>query len=426
MLNVVLLLLNFFVSLYFIKKRSTALLGYLIFFQEVHLIPFAELGMEILGYIYYIILVILYFIYITRLKISIKWLKYILNDKVIWALIFITIAMIIHVIIGIQSNNEKTIIVRYFFQVVPALIFLILVLGNNLKVEELQKGIMLYGSFLFLILILNTDILNIAYLARGQIREEAFISPIAISRIGGVLFITSFFSFFNNNALQYKNLIFSLIVIFISLIMIVLGMSRGPLVSLFIALIIYIIYIPCKNIKIFYKVAFLLVPILFVAGYIICNYEISFVNIYIDRLKELQNFQDIGRYRRYELFVSYIITDMNIFSYEFIWGWGPDGFNKVYGLGYVHNLIMEAIFEYGLIGLAFIVLFTFSSFRNSYQIMKSKIPHHYLFIPINFIMLYMTSMFSGDIIASRNVLFIAIIQVSLVYILNRSIWQLKY
>lgn len=420
MLDVAVLIINFLAALYFIKKRSLALLGYIIFFQEVHLVPFAILELEVYGYIYYVVIVTLYLVSITNLKFSKSWFNFLLYDNAARALILITFGVFIHVLLGVHTEIAGVLVSRYFFQVVPAMIFLVLVLGNNINVDELQKGIMLYGGFLFLILVLTTDVLSMAPLSRGHVKEETYISPIAMSRMGGVLFIAAFFSLFNKNSFQAQNKIFAYVIIGISLVMITLGMSRGPLISLLTALFVYVAFYSFDRFQFFLKASSFIVPVVLVAGFVLINYDFKVVEMYVDRLKELQDLQEIGRYQRYELFFLYLINDLRIFSFEFLWGWGPDGFNKVFGMGYVHNFIMESIFEYGLIGLVFIVLFTFSSFKKTFIIMRSKVPHHYLFIPLIFVMLYTASMFSGDLIARRNLFFISIVQISLYYTIKKN------
>ena len=106
--SIVFLLVNLALCLYFIYKRNYAILGYIILFQEIHLIPFNNLGLNNLGYAYYILIVALFLFGIGEMRFSKSRIVYLLNSKVIWSLALISFIVAFHAtIIGLQSEEAK-------------------------------------------------------------------------------------------------------------------------------------------------------------------------------------------------------------------------------------------------------------------------------------------------------------------------------
>lgn len=419
MLNVLFLIINFAICCFFIYKKNGAILGYLVFFQDVHLIPFENIQQETLGYIYYILIATSFLLYTNGFRLNIKELKRIIFNPVVFSLVILTLAIIIHyIIIGVDTDRASILVFRYFTQVLPAMVFIVLIMNKDEYLYQLPYGVVIFGSLLILILVFSTDFLDAAFISRSMIRDETNLSPLAVSRIGCMLTITILFIIYDNRfKSSFKIPLYLLLIA--AVFMIFIGMSRGPLISIVLTLIIALVLMSGKNqLNLLAKFSILL-PIIILIIVLNHFYEITILNNLLLRFEALENIENIGRYRRYELAYTYLVNEFSIFSPFFLYGLGPAGFDKQFGMGYAHNFIMEMIFEYGIVGVIFLILFIGYSLKYCVQLLRSKkIPTIYKYIPTIFLYLLISSMFSGDLIARRNLFFVSILQVYYYYYLK--------
>ena len=422
MLNVLFLAINLIVCLYFIYKKNAAILAYIILLQEVHLIPFDNLGLSFVGHLYYIIIAILFYLVYTNGEVSKKRIQYIFNDYVVFSIVLLILIFSFHFsILGLQTELSANLTFRFFTQIVPVLVYTVLVLERKTFLEELAPGIIIYGTLIFFILLLSTDILSMAALTRGFFRDEIGMNPIAVSRVGGIMFITALFMLLDRKKGVYKILL--IWVMFISLFMLVIGMSRGPLLALIISLLTYFLISKGDKIKrvLFLSVSFSVMAMVIILVYNYFNFDTLMV--YAERLEGLQDYENMRRYRRLLWAADFIMNDFGLYSIYFWLGLGPAGFANYFGMGYAHNIIIEYVLEFGFIGIVSITLFSVFSFIYVYKIIRSNLPKRLHYIPVMFIFLYLAGMVSGDFIGRRNLLFISLIQVMLVYYYYPIIYQ---
>ena len=414
MTDIVFLLFNLFICLFFIYKKNAAILAYIVLIQEVHLIPFDNLGFSSLGHIYYIFIAILFYFVYTNGEISKKRILYIFSDYVVFSIVLLILAFFLHLsILGLQTEASVNLTFRFFSQIVPVLIYIVLVLERKTFLEELAPGIMIFGVLLFFILLLSSDILSMAAIRRGFFREEVGMSPIAVSRVGGIMFITALFMFLDQKKSRYKILLIA--VMLVSLLMLVIGMSRGPLIALIISLLVYFLFSEGDKIKriLFLSVSFTALFMLIVLIYDYLN--IDTLLVYTERLESLQNYENMRRFRRYILSIDFLKNEFGLFTVYFLFGLGPAGFANYFGMGYAHNIIVEYVFEFGFLGILSITIFSVISMIYGYKIIRSNLPKRFHYIPVIFMFLYLAGMVSGDFIGRRNLLFISLFQVMLVY-----------
>ena len=413
MISVLFLILLSFLCIYFITNRNAAVLGYLVFFQEVHIIPLNNLGLSVLGYVYYIIVLIAFLYTYTSFNISKRRIKFIINDKVIWAIALLTCIILFHLLVmGLKSDSARILTLRFFLQVLPVIFFLVIALDRKKFIQQIAAGIIIFGILLYCILLFATDFLSMMF-ARGDFRDIVGMNPIAVTRAGGIVFITSFLYYFDKTTVKFR--LISLYIAIFSLIIMVMSLSRGPVLGL-IFTIIFFFFI--KKGDLYKKILSLsLISILVaVSGIILYNYvNIETFMFLIDRIEGLQDYENMRRYRRLVFASEFISNEFSLYSFYFWFGMGPAGFAYYYSMGYVHNFVLEFILEYGFVGVISISLFTFYSFYYSIKIIRSRVPLRLLYIPLIFIFLFFSSLVSGDIIANRNLLFVAVIQLTAVY-----------
>jgi hypothetical protein len=413
MISIVFILINTVLCSYFIINRNASILGYLIFFQEVHLIPFNTLGISELGYIYYIIISLTFLFTYTNLEISKNRLYYILNNKVIWSIALLTIMISFHaLLVGLKSTESEVFAIRYFSQVLPVIVFLILILEKKEFLIQLSHGIMIYGMLLFFILIISTEFLS-TLLTRGDFREIVGMNPIAVSKAGGIVFIVSLIYLLDKKLNKYPKII--CIVVITSIIITIISTSRGPIFALILSFFLFFIIKKGDQFKKFLSILIFAVFIL-ITSFLIYKYiNLDAFIFLIDRIDRLQDYETMRRYRRLLLAFDFLKNDFGILSIYFWIGMGPGGFSHYFGMGYVHNYILEFVLEYGFIGLVSILIFSTYTFHYSIKLIRSTYTLRYLYIPMIFIFLYLSSMVSGDIIANRNLLFVSIILVISIY-----------
>ncbi len=422
MLNYLFLSLNLVICLYFIYKKDYAILVYIVLFQGIHLVPFNNLGYENIGYVYYIFISLLFFVRIngfSLLKIRIQWL---LNNKIIWSIILITSMLLLHsVFIGLKTEEGKMLVIRYFTQVLPVMIYLIFVLDGvkqELFINQFLKGILVFGALFAFILIFTTDILNVANYQRAEIRDALGIGTIVITRIGATIYLVSLVLLFDEEFKKY--LIYIYLSNGIGILLIVLGTSRGPLVSLLVTLVVYFLARRKTNLSIIIrknsaKILFSIFAIIILVSFYNFS-DIKVVNLYEKRLEALEDYKSIGRFKRYELAYDYYTNQSSFISSNFLIGAGPGGFGLQFGMGFAHNFILEILFEYGLVGLVIIIWFISTNLKYIFRLLRENIAEKFMVIPLLVFFRLVTTMFSGDLVSWRNLFFYSIILIH-VYII---------
>lgn len=408
MVNIFFLIGNFILCLYYIYNSDYSIIAYIVFFQEIHLIPFNNIGYNAIGYIYYIIIAIIFLFRASKLKISTKRLSYLASNNFIWSIGLITFLIMVHtLLVGLKTDNAMILVTRYSTQVVPVILYLVMVLnGYNFpsKIEQISNGILIYGILLTVILLFTTDFVNISNYERGEIRDTIGMSPIAMTRIGCTMFITAVMIFLDNEKSRSNKVIIAL---FFSIILIIFGTSRGPVFAMLIALLFYFIVYKDSHLLIIKSLKFIIPVGLFFLLLLLINADV--MEIYTQRLQGLENVEDMPRYLRLLYVYEFFLNEFNVFSLFFLIGSGPAGFDYFFNLSYAHNFVIELMFEYGFFGFLSAILFIGSSLYYSYKLIRVGIPNKYLFVPLILLYLLVASMFSGDLIGWRNLFFMSII-----------------
>lgn len=222
-------------------------------------------------------------------------------------------------------------------------------------------------------------------------------NPIIISRGLSLGVIISVFVYNKTDNLIVKSV--KLIIILLLSIFIGLSGSKGPVISLIISLLFYVIY-KVKKGKISYKKLFLLTtPTIILIIYVLSKFTFITDNRIFDTVSGQGSVDSrIGP----QIFLINDFMDNNIFNT--IFGSGTGSFGYAYTgrdfSEYPHNIFLEILYENGLLGLMIfigIICVLFYNFFND-RIEESKI---YLFIISIFFLV--NAQFSGDI--STNVLF---------------------
>lgn len=382
---IALLIINTSISLYYIYKRNPAFWAFVIFFQHIPLIIFYNLGSEIYGYGYFVLLVVLYLIRNPLLNFD----KQNLKSPIALSIYLILFMFFVHyVIIGINPHNDwgYKIFYRYLLFNIPIiLICLLSIVPNEESYENILYGIVIYGIVFLLVVLLVTGLGEIGISERATFREDFRVSPLHAAKISGIIIIASTIIILNTNKLTV-NILCSFAVL-LSILIMTISASRAALIFLIITMITYFIIRPRRlGKKLLMLVSFY--GILFLGFIIVKTYELPLLY----RLQALENYESMLRFLRIE-----IASDM-IENFEMGFaGLGPSGFGYHTGLGYPHNYIIESIIDYGVIGFISVCLLLGYGSYYSYQLLRSKVSYKIAYIAPVFIYLLLGTLTSGHI-----------------------------
>lgn len=407
---IILLLVNTVICIYFIYKKNAAFLAFAILYQEIQIIIFNDIGLVFLREPYYVILVALYIGFNFKNEILKSKLKYAVLSPISVAFILLSLAMLVHVfVIGIFNEGSLIVVRRYFLQVVPVMLLSILFLSRDKSLKEFANGIIIYGAIFIITGIFVGDFLQLITNAveRSDVREEFGVNPIQISRLSGLILIVSLIYLYNQSRLDIKICIG--LVSLLSLFLLVLGASRGPLLALLLSLSVYYIISINKSYKgLLQAVSGIILASL---SYYIFD-QLGFA--LFERLEDLSNYENMLRYVRLE-----IATDM--LTKPDIWytGLGPHGFANETGLNYPHNIIAEFLVEYGIIGFISLSLLLGYGGYYSFKLLNSKHSYKLQSLAVIWIYYFLAAMVSGNIIGNRNFFFLTLVLASINYVLTK-------
>lgn len=240
------------------------------------------------------------------------------------------------------------------------------------------------------------DRLSIERLAKDALNS------ITISRFSLIIFTTSFMIILNK--FTYNKIILLFIILF-SLFVLFLSGQRGTILGCMLSLIVYFIY-NIKRGNIYRLIPFFI--LIAFAGLMVFSLNIFGL---ADRFTDLKDYESLERFYDYER--SFDIFMKNNFMF-------PEGtFGYVYLTDrcYPHNIILESMVEYGLVGLILIILIYTLGARYSYLIIKSKISYVQKIPAVIWIGLGFSALVSSDVIGNYPFLFFTA-TISTIYQLN--------
>jgi oligosaccharide repeat unit polymerase len=163
----------------------------------------------------------------------------------------------------------------------------------------------------------------------------------------------------------------------------VLTGSKGPLISLVVALMTILL------LKRKYSIKWLFLPLVVVLFYF---YGMPLLSNYVGALEHLVvGAEDINRQINYE----YVLN-----SPPTLFGNGVGAFSRHAGDIYVHNSILEAYYEMGVIGVGLFILVILSIGRKLFR--EAKQDHSACFVLAFFVYFFTQSMFSGSIFSDSE------------------------
>ena len=402
------LLINTLLLAVYLVLRRGEVLAFLLFFQQIHWLLFSELDLVEFRTPYFLIVFagFLLALLASQLRYS-KLSKGLLNFPTLSLLLFYLIMGYYLISGNVPTDRGGDIISSFLIQVTPLFVLIALLISNKKTIAEVANGILVFGLLYFLILVIMVDFASFAVEDRMAIRELYSINPIGISRVFGMVFIVAFLYLINTKKL-YSIAGLSLQMTASGYILI-LGASRGPIIAVFISLLTYIL-LKSDNIGTLLKGLMVTVLVVLVSLFFASQYSFGI----LDRFYELSNYESMGRYTRFQMAAG-ILSNPDVW----LFGLGTDGFDHLTDMNYPHNIIIEMLVEYGILGiLSLLILLAYGAYCCNYLI-KENTDTSLHFLPVIFIYLVFNAMVSGNIFANRMLWILAILMSTAIYTLKK-------
>lgn len=378
-----------------LKKYPGIYLAYLFFGQELNSLIFEEVNLHNFRYATIIfILPVYYFYHHNKLDLWLK-LRSVLNEKITYGFLLITLYIIIYGLL-IGTDYELEYIKMFLF---PG--FILFFLGAILLIDssiykQLFYGIILFSVLTFTFMALFKGLGNTNIILRTEMSELFGIGAISQGRYAALIAMFSVIITVNNKKfLKY----FGIFLFIFSLYWLSITGTRGALVSLGLALLFYFSFVNNKLRQ--YKSAMIFAALATIGLLYIGISE----SLLFSRLQELTAPGGIESTRRFDR----IMIFFNIFDTDILLGLGPGGWGKYVMIGeyrYPHNIFIEFVVEYGIIGLlSFIIIFYYSSKRVVNIIQNNNYDYSLKAIALTWIFFAISAMFSGSFIQGNTVFF---------------------
>lgn len=327
-----------------LSYKYGAILCLIIIFPEIISIIYEALGLEGVNIVTRYVLLLV----IVGLNIN----KVVHNFTNIWKhplsiLFFVLIFVIVlhnYYIVGGALDNED--IANFQFGIIQGMVIpyiFLLIFGKEKKfLDDFCRSIPMWGLLFIAVFLILTDIQNVDVSDRMTVGEETSVSSIGLSRFGAIIFLSAFL-----NALSIKGLlkyIYFAIALGGAFILIFAG-QRGSILGVAVAILAALVFIRMrKSQKKRLWVISIGVGIAVIAILSSMEFEI------------LHRFEgDVVEEQQYGRLADYGIAWTAFQHCGIIKGLGSMGYTEYTGgiRPYPHNLILELMSEYGIVGLIY-------------------------------------------------------------------------
>jgi len=213
--------------------------------------------------------------------------------------------------------------------------------------------------------------------------SDGLLNSITLSRFAALFLIfvlLKIFSDWDRPSLPVSICLFAL-----STITLLISGQRGTIIGVIMGLLL-LLYQPKWRQRILYFIPILLLLLLITSVFKFGVFE------------RFEEFENITHFSRYKDFAKvYAIFDKN----DFLWGLGSMGYYWETGRSYPHNIILEHISSYGLLGLICIGMIIYYGFKMSIHIVKHSDNYRAHFYACSWVMLLFSALVSSGISQHR-------------------------
>ena len=284
--------------------------------------------------------------------------------------------------------------------VLPMIAIAFMFPGVN-AVSYIRTSFIVYGFIYCFFLLLNRSDMEI--FSRNVLTSESRLAVIDSPLATGYLFLICALALISDLLLHHKKTLNSLSFLGICAVLIINAFftgSRGPMIAFLVTLIVLVIF---GHWKLWSKS--LIIMIIAVIAYFIYNKMLFLLPLEITY--RFENIVDPNREYFYSMVLHYPAT---------LFGQGVGTFlsfaNIEYG-GYVHNLILEAYLETGLVGLALLVGVYFVAFKRVIRMYRLTRHPSAQFCLVGLIFYFIATNFSGHLLGHKDLYLFTILSMQL-------------
>jgi O-antigen ligase len=372
-----------------LKNYSGIYITYIVFFQSLNKSIFEEVGLDNLRYSTFLILFPIFIYYHSKkLNLLENFNKFKKNGIYIGYLILL-FYILVHSLYT-SLDYEITYLLNY---IIPWLILFFIIglcIYDKSSVDNFFYGFIILSFINFTFLYLVKDFSTSTNVDRLDFDEVFGFGAIEISRIAGLasLFV---FVFIVNHKNRLIQLFSSILLIFFLYQMTKTG-TRGPFLAILVSIFLYFGF---SKISLSNRISFVVFLLTFILAIIYFGFTDSLLFERGSELFEQDNIESLERYARYFIFLK-LLPD------HFILGIGPGGWPIfVNGDVYPHNIVLEVIIEFGIIGIISFLLIFWNSLKIIIKNLRSTNVNPVLKgISIGWIFFFITYLLSSSISGS--------------------------
>ena len=381
-MNYISIILIFFICFYSAKFYPGVTLSYILFFQSFNKLLFEEIGFVQYRYVGLALLIIAVLVYNFNERAVNENIKRVSVSKISWGYCLICLYYLIVVVTG-ASSEEMNFIQSFIFPGIILFIIGSVFVPDKKAYQELLIGIIFFSMATLASFYIFRDFEVLSVSDRDLLGEVTDFGRISQGRVAGhSLLLSLFLGIFFKNYYKY----FALFTLIISAYWLSIAGTRGALVSLSLALSVYLIL---TKYKLFSAKRIFFFAIIFIPALIYLGIKESSLFVRTGDLLDPGYVHEMARYKRFIVFFQ-LLKD-----YPFL-GLGPQGFKELFGRR-PHNLVIEFVVDYGIIGTFSLLLIFVPSIKKVINLIKSKSNDFYIkAIALSWIYFATNSMFSGD------------------------------
>lgn len=328
---------------------------------------------------YYVYITCLLFMFLMALESKVNFIFYFLS------LFFIILFFIFLEFISVQFRTFN----YYDFNKIRVLLLILFIsiyissyYSKNInRLNELSKCL---SHFAFIIAIMM--FLTFRGNADVQRLGQDGANPIWIARLSGIPIIYSFIALYSKRG----NPIYYAAMFTISMFIMILASSRGPLLSLIISISVYILFV---NEKLTSKII-KYIKYIFIFSIVLVFMPTSFTDRFTRLFSGNFDSNDLSRFELIDLSIELFV--------EQPLGRGIGAFSLYSYFPYPHNFLMEIAVELGVFVLIFtLMFFSYSLYKGITGINRKKLLG-FQFIVLLMVFSFVNSLFSGDITSPKD------------------------
>ena len=385
-MSYLLLSLVILINIYGFIRKPGFIIAYLLFFQSLNNLLFFHIGLVEIKLFLPLIFLLLFFIKFFKKREFVLLLNNFFYNKISIGYLMLVIYMLMYALF-IGGDYELSFVRMFLF---PGLLFFLISSTCFYRVEmyhQLFNGIILF-TIVFVISIITFNGVE-ALSDRTFVEGVKNISSIAQGRMAGLLSILFIMLIiFKKNYSKY----FIIVGLALSIFWLSMTGTRGALIALVGTLFFYFFMTNNRlsNSRYLLISSVFLIPILFYYGL-----DENLLFIRTNELIDFQSIEGMTRFYRWQLFFEY-------YPENFIFGLGPGGWGKYMMIGeyrYPHNIIIEFLLMYGLVGLTSFFLISLTSFSIVIKILRNDVINfQFKGLGLCWVFYFIATMFSGSFI----------------------------